>query len=207
MKGLVVCIFVFIASLCLAHGAEAVPLALQQQPTNNNTDVCALCEMMARWVEAYLIENATEQAIIKNMEVVCAIAPQPYDNDCSAFVALELPFVIRHLENKYTPSKACQMVDVCQSTAGGRKSFGLLRSLFSAPPKTECNLCKTVVGIAQTYEEWGFTKEQIIPFLDSACDSIGQYAAQCKAHVTMILALVMDNTKTDIQICRSVSLC
>jgi saposin len=75
---------------------------------------CAVCQTIALYVEKWLAENTTEQAIIDRLDVFCNELPG-VGAECQAIVSIYLPDLIKWIENKETPLVFCTQVDLCSS--------------------------------------------------------------------------------------------
>jgi hypothetical protein len=52
---------------------------------------CILCQMSAGYVWGWITSNATESFMIKELEVVCSVAPAPWNQQCDALVQQYVP--------------------------------------------------------------------------------------------------------------------
>jgi len=86
---------------------------LLSQREVNSPVACAVCQTIALYVEKWLAENTTEQAIVDRLDVFCNELPG-VGPECQAIVATYLPDLIKWIE-KETPLVFCTQVDLCSS--------------------------------------------------------------------------------------------
>jgi LSD1 subclass zinc finger protein len=73
---------------------------LLSSPRDGSSPVaCAVCQTVALYVEKWLAENTTEQAIIDRLDVFCNELPG-VGPECQAIVSIYLPDLIKWIENK-----------------------------------------------------------------------------------------------------------
>jgi hypothetical protein len=89
--------------LCLA-GAQA-------QDSN-----CAMCQFAVQYIDGYLQMNYTQAQIVKQLEVVCALAPEPFRDECDAFVERYVPLLVNYIVKFEDPQNACSQLRFCSSS-------------------------------------------------------------------------------------------
>jgi hypothetical protein len=57
---------------------------------------CPLCEFAVQYIEGYLQQNYTQEQIIRQLEVICALAPSGAREQCDAFVEYYVPVIIAY---------------------------------------------------------------------------------------------------------------
>lgn len=101
--------FLAVAVLCLSFAGSFA----------SAQDDCMMCQFFIQYVDGYVEQNYTQQQIIKQLEVVCALAPDTYRRDCDAFVEKYVPVIINYTI-KYVvkdPKAACTEIGLCTSFA------------------------------------------------------------------------------------------
>merc|ERR1711941_8004 len=68
---------------------------------------CAMCQLTVMYVEGYLQQNYTQTQIVKQLEVVCALAPDTFRDQCDSFVEYYVPVVIAYIVKTEDPKTAC----------------------------------------------------------------------------------------------------
>jgi saposin len=76
---------------------------------------CSLCQFAVQYIDGYLQQNYTQAQIIKQLEVVCALAPEPFADQCDAFVEQYVPVLIDYIVKYEDPSTACTQLRFCGS--------------------------------------------------------------------------------------------
>ena len=56
-----------------------------------------MCQLTVMYVEGYLQQNYTQAQIIKQLEVVCALSPEPFRDQCDSFVEYYVPVLINYI--------------------------------------------------------------------------------------------------------------
>jgi hypothetical protein len=60
-----------------------------------------------QYIDGYLQQNYTQAQIIKQLEVVCALSPGMFRDQCDAFVATYTPLLINYIIKFEDPQNAC----------------------------------------------------------------------------------------------------
>jgi len=144
----------------------------------------------------YLAENATEEQIVKALEVICLLSPVTFQQECQAFVAQEVPIIIQYLLNKQNPDTICSELHLCSNSS------------FVMHSSSSCQICVSIVTYGQQLFQTGGTAQLIIYELDSQCDNLAKlwgssdFAAECKGMVAVSASLIAkDINKTPTEIC------
>lgn len=77
---------------------------------------CTGCTILIGLVEQTAQLHAT--SITDAVSKVCSYLPSPYDWTCSTLIGLYGPSLIKMIEDKYTPDTICNVIGVCDSSAG-----------------------------------------------------------------------------------------
>jgi len=77
---------------------------------------CTLCLFSVQFVDGYLKQNETQEEIIKQFQMVCALLPSPYEKYCVAYVQIYVPQVIAWLRKEEDPMLICTQLGLCPDT-------------------------------------------------------------------------------------------
>ncbi len=69
--------------------------------------------MLVTYAEDYLGSNNTVNGLEAYLEAACADLPAPYNSDCDALVAAQLPALVQWLLAKEPPELFCTQVGLC----------------------------------------------------------------------------------------------
>jgi len=81
-------------------------------------DQCTLCQFVVQFIDGYLQANYTQQQIVKQLEVVCSLAPEPYQAQCDTFVEHYVPVLISLILKYEDPENACKQLGFCRQPGG-----------------------------------------------------------------------------------------
>ena len=132
----------------------------------------------------YLAENATEEQIVKALEVICLLSPVTFQQECQAFVAQEVPIIIQYLLNKQNPDTICSELNLCSNSS------------FAIPSSSSCQICVGIVTYCQQLFNTGSSAQYIIDESDSQCDIIAKvwgnsdFASECKGMVAVSASMI-----------------
>jgi molybdopterin/thiamine biosynthesis adenylyltransferase len=75
---------------------------------------CSLCQISATYVDKWVSENASEQAIVQRLEHFCSVIG-PLSPECQSFLAIYVPKLINWVVAKENPDTFCSQVGLCSS--------------------------------------------------------------------------------------------
>ncbi len=81
-----------------------------------------MCQLTVMYVEGYLQQNYTQAQIVKQLEVVCALAPDIFRDQCDSFVEYYVPVLIAYIVKTEDPKTACTQLGICTSFAAAAPS-------------------------------------------------------------------------------------
>jgi len=76
--------------------------------------ICMLCTAAVGLIEDLLKKNTTEEAIIKQLEAVCKLAPQSYQTICKSILEEYGPMLIAGFVDTEDPNTLCHHVGLCK---------------------------------------------------------------------------------------------
>merc|ERR1739845_99693 len=109
-------------------------------------ETCPLCQFAVQYIDGYLQQNYTQAQIIKQLEVVCALSPEPFRDQCDSFVEYYVPVLINYIIKYEDPQNACQQLGLCTSFVTEPEVV----EVVEASPE-ECQICKMLVGFVESY--------------------------------------------------------
>jgi hypothetical protein len=74
---------------------------------------CVFCEFLVQYAESYLSNNYTVSVIVQRLELVCSLAPQPFRDQCDAFLATNVVALINLLIESENPATVCLQLNLC----------------------------------------------------------------------------------------------
>jgi len=159
---------------------------------------CSICQVIVTYVEKWVAENATEQAIVQRLDVFCGDLG-PLSPECDSFVAIYVPRLITWIIAKENPQKFCAQVHLCNSnklseriqSKLSERTQNRLNRVHTAIKRTEsdsqqsggCQICQVVVTYVEQLVAQNKTVAEIVvkveelcsftpPPLNQVCDSI-----------------------------------
>jgi len=197
----------FVVVLALFAMAPAAPARAQQ------LNVCGLCSLAVSYIEGYVAENYTEAQITKAIEIVCKIAPGPYESQCDEVIEAYVPEVISLIINKENPQTICKQVKLCPASIMAFKPLPVpVKKPLVAKPASNpqlCGVCMMIVGLVETY----LTNNQGVDTIKNAVDSlcaITPIAAQCDAFANDAinqLIWIIKNDEDPTTACKQLQVC
>merc|ERR1711879_222754 len=143
-----------------------------------------------------LQQNYTQAQIIKQLEVVCALSPEPFRDQCDSFVEYYVPVLINYIIKYEDPQNACQQLGLCTSFAtepeivvADLEKFPEVVEVVEASPE-ECQICKMLVGFVESYVQANQTVTQIESLLGRVC-RLTPFASQCVLFVDTYTPLIV----------------
>jgi len=152
---------------------------------------CSICQVIVTYVEKWVSENATEEAIVQRLDVFCGNLG-PLSPECDSFVAIYVPRLITWIVTKENPQKFCAQVHLCnskklsatQNKLSGRTQNKLsertqnrLNRVHTAIKRTEsdsqqsggCQICQVVVTYVEQLVAQNKTVAEIVKKVDELC--------------------------------------
>jgi len=145
------------------HSASIANIKKRDQEETEQSIPCSLCEIITKYVEQWVQQNATEKVIIQRLQSFCSDIG-PLQPECQSFVATYAPRLIKWIIDKENPDVFCSQVHICTNdrdlslTKDNLMKLRILYQLTQAlkdkkreESQTLCQVCQLVI----TYvEEW-----------------------------------------------------
>lgn len=199
--------FLFLLGIVLCFGFATV----QAQ----SSTYCSLCQFAVQYIDGYLQQNYTQAQIIKQLEVVCALSPEPFRDQCDSFVEYYVPVLINYIIKYEDPQNACQQLGLCTSFAAepeivvaDLEKFPEVVEVVEASPE-DCQICKMLVGFIESYVQANQTITQIESLLGRVC-RLTPFASQCVVFVDTYTPLIVQyiQANEDPQtVCQQIGVC
>jgi len=179
-------------------GPPKVPQPVSSPVSAGPTVPCELCELVIKYIDSELSDNATEAEIVKAVDEVCDILPDTVKETCEQFVAQYGPTVIALLLQELDPNQVCAKLGLCPS----EKKLGA---------STECILCEFVMTQVDQLLNENSTESEIIAALDKVCSLLPKaITPDCTDFVNTygpaVIALLKQELAPD-QICTALGFC
>jgi hypothetical protein len=78
----------------------------------DQTVKCEGCHLLIGAIESWIESNVTETAMIVYLDALCHLVPK-YSVVCQKLVGLEIPEIIKYLEQYETPERVCIQLAMC----------------------------------------------------------------------------------------------
>merc|ERR1712183_86504 len=177
-------------------------------------ETCPLCQFAVQYIDGYLQQNYTQAQIIKQLEVVCALSPEPFRDQCDSFVEYYVPVLINYIIKYEDPQNACQQLGLCTSfvtepeIVADLEKFPEVVEVVEASPE-ECQICKMLVGFIESYVQANQTITQIESLLGRVC-RLTPFASQCVVFVDTYTPLIVQYTQANEDpqtVCQQIGVC
>jgi len=162
--------FCLSVGLCTSDNVEILPVKVEQsrkeeivKKETTQTVGCTICQTVVLYVEKWIQENSTEQAIIDRLETFCSalgsVAPE-----CRSIVATYLPSIIQHILNKEDPLTFCTQVRLC-TTVVNRAEIEKRAELQGG-----CEICQMIVTYVEQLVQQNNTIAVIVAKVEDLCN-------------------------------------
>jgi len=173
-------------------------------------ETCPLCQFAVQYIDGYLQQNYTQAQIIKQLEVVCALSPEPFRDQCDSFVEYYVPVLINYIIKYEDPQNACQQLGLCTSFVAKSEIVADLEKMpiVEASPE-DCQICKMLVGFIESYVQANQTITQIEGLLGRVC-RLTPFASQCVQFVdtyTPIMVQYIQANEDPQTVCQQIGVC
>jgi len=125
---------------------------------------CALCQAVILYVEKWVVENSTEQAIIDRLDTFCNALGHIIAPECQSLVAVYLPQMIQHILNKEDPMTFCTQIRVCSSTQQFPQTF-----MKRTEEQGACEICQMIVTYVEQLVAQNSTVKVIVQKVEDLC--------------------------------------
>jgi len=137
---------------------------------------CSICQVIVTYVEKWVSENATEEAIVQRLDVFCGNLG-PLSPECDSFVAIYVPRLINWIVAKENPQKFCAQVHLCNANKLSERTQNRLNRVHTAIKRTEsdaqqsggCQICQVVVTYVEQLVAQNKTVSEIVTKVEELC--------------------------------------
>lgn len=210
---------------CNATSKAVVVEEKKAVATESNDGNCAVCQFMVGQIESYLEQNTTQEAIIKQVNLLCSNLPTQYAQICVSIADGWVPYVIYYIEQNFPADKVCQLIGACPTTASmidmTKLNINVLPSqkkpaVAAVAPKDSqyCSVCTLAMTMLQQYVNSNSTDQQIKQALEGLCQKVpNSYSAICTTLVdtyepvliSLVRKYIAEHQLTEI--CHDIGLC
>jgi saposin len=140
---------------------------------------CNFCQMVVTVAENFIQTNATESAILAELDSICANIPI-FSAQCTSYVNQYGPEAIAWVLKKQNPATFCTEVGACSSAKKHHKARQTTKiAKRDEEQSTGCTLCQFIILQVESYLAQNQTEQQIVSQLDAVCQSLGPLSSEC----------------------------
>jgi len=144
---------------------------------------CSICRLVAGYVDRWVSENATEEAITLRLEAFCTVLGK-LQSECQSIVATYTPRLINWVVSRENPTAFCDQVQLCTSkkVIQGHVFNHVKREeveenevdLINAEEESiGCQLCQLITTYVEQLVANNNTISEIITKVDELCGLLG----------------------------------
>jgi len=177
----------------------------------SSAQFCLPCQEVVALIENYATSNATEDKILAQLESLCTLLPQGYQQQCMQAIAENGPAIIQMIIKQEDPATVCAQLQLCTSKVTSKPSPRLPVHRVKTQDDPVCQECALLVRAIEDYVNLqGLTPEEIQTLLDNyVCPYFSIPSDQCQevsAEVEIIVQLLQKRTDPA-TICNQIGAC
>lgn len=185
-----------------------------------NVIFCQVCQLVMRKLSELIINNATEELLIKGLSKACSLLPAPAATKCQEVLVTFGPSLLDVLMHEVNPNFLCGVISLCSANPNlvgtlEQPAAAIVSALPKepAPPKQPeepkqsalrahvppqknggfCEVCKKLVIYLEHNLEKNSTKEEILAALEKGCSFLPDpYQKQCDDFVAQYEPLLLE---------------
>lgn len=185
-----------------------------------NVIFCQVCQLVMRKLSELIINNATEELLIKGLSKACSLLPAPASTKCQEVLVTFGPSLLDVLMHEVNPNFLCGVISLCSANPNlvgtlEQPAAAIVSALPKepAPPKQPeepkqsalrahvppqknggfCEVCKKLVIYLEHNLEKNSTKEEILAALEKGCSFLPDpYQKQCDDFVAEYEPLLLE---------------
>uniref|UniRef100_A0ABK0M2D3 Prosaposin n=1 Tax=Rattus norvegicus TaxID=10116 RepID=A0ABK0M2D3_RAT len=185
-----------------------------------NVIFCQVCQLVMRKLSELIINNATEELLIKGLSKACSLLPAPASTKCQEVLVTFGPSLLDVLMHEVNPNFLCGVISLCSANPNlvgtlEQPAAAIVSALPKepAPPKQPeepkqsalrahvppqknggfCEVCKKLVIYLEHNLEKNSTKEEILAALEKGCSFLPDpYQKQCDEFVAEYEPLLLE---------------
>uniref|UniRef100_A0A8C6GVV8 Prosaposin n=1 Tax=Mus spicilegus TaxID=10103 RepID=A0A8C6GVV8_MUSSI len=186
----------------------------------HNVILCQTCQFVMNKFSELIVNNATEELLVKGLSNACALLPDPARTKCQEVVGTFGPSLLDIFIHEVNPSSLCGVIGLCAARpelveALEQPAPAIVSALLKepAPPKQPaqpkqsalpahvppqknggfCEVCKKLVLYLEHNLEKNSTKEEILAALEKGCSFLPDpYQKQCDDFVAEYEPLLLE---------------
>jgi saposin len=144
---------------------------------------CSICEIVGQFVEHWVSKNATESAIVQELDYFCTFTG-PLRGQCDSFTAVYVPRLVAWVVAKEKPAVFCAQVGLCTAPQAEKQPFFQYRGKVSRgnparlhvhkTPEVQvassgCQICQVIVTYIEQLVAQKQTVTQIVKEVEQIC--------------------------------------
>nr|XP_034380055.1 prosaposin isoform X2 [Arvicanthis niloticus] len=184
-----------------------------------NVIFCQACQFLMQKLSELIVNNASEEILIKGLNKACSLLPAPASTKCQEVVVTFGPSLMDILMHEVSPNFVCSLVHLCSARLDVAETLEQPASaVVSALPKEPalskqpelpkqsalrahvppqkngfCEVCKKLVLYLEHNLEKNSTKEEILAALEKGCSFLPDpYQKECDSFVVQYEPLLME---------------
>lgn len=186
----------------------------------HNVILCQTCQFVMNKFSELIVNNATEELLVKGLSNACALLPDPARTKCQEVVGTFGPSLLDIFIHEVNPSSLCGVIGLCAARpelveALEQPAPAIVSALLKEPalpkqptqPKQSalparvppqknggfCEVCKKLVLYLEHNLEKNSTKEEILAALEKGCSFLPDpYQKQCDDFVAEYEPLLLE---------------
>jgi len=183
--------------------ASATALQLEQQ--DKNPLACATCQMVVQFVEQRITNNET---VAKLQALVVRVCTSLRIIDwCNKHLIPNIPDLLTNFTTKENPEVLCRQLRICTNPVQRMPAEALQQRPGANP--LSCSLCQTVIGLAESAVQPGWTAKELKDAISRGCRRIN-LESWCQTNIIDkmpdVVQMILEK-KTPSLVCETLTLC
>lgn len=186
----------------------------------HNVILCQTCQFVMNKFSELIVNNATEELLVKGLSKACALLPDPARTKCQEVVGTFGPSLLDILIHEVNPSSLCGVIRLCAARPELVEALEQpVPAIVSALPKEPalpkqpaqpkqsalparvspqknggfCEVCKKLILYAERNLEKNSTKEEILAALQKGCSFLPDpYQKECDDFVAQYEPMLLE---------------
>ncbi|XP_060569459.1 uncharacterized protein LOC132727883 isoform X3 [Ruditapes philippinarum] len=180
-----------------------------------NVVECEACKYVMNFLDKELQNNKTEENIKAALKEICSKMPSEIKDQCTKLVDQYAQAVINFLIMDMSPDEICKALSLCDSKVKQLPKPVHVKLLKDAKGAvagpTECEVCKIVLKVVDTFLGENRTEASIKEVLDRVCSALPDtISSECEQLVNtysdVLIKLLLQNLDPE-TICKQIKLC
>jgi len=189
--------------------ADKLTKPIPEEAVENFKANCALCELIGNKIFEKLTNNATEEEVIEEMELVCDILPSSYKDTCMEYVEEYGKIFYEAFVETADVHEICVMLGLCSAEFMRIvETTQLLPALMSGGVQDiPCDACQSLTALVQ--KEVLANEADIEALLDEVCAILPVDQKECDEAVNQMFdaAVQFFENYTPLELCQLAGVC